>query len=55
MLELDRGVLWIGQPVVSGVGGISIILPSCDLVDEGLCVRKAKKAHDGGSFKTGPK
>jgi hypothetical protein len=36
MLEFDRGVRCGAWPVGLGVVDISIVLPSCDLYDEGL-------------------
>ncbi len=41
MLEFDTGVRCSELPVGIGVVGISIILPGCDFVDEGLFVRDA--------------
>jgi hypothetical protein len=41
MLEFDTGVHCGELPVGSGVVGISIILPRCDFVDEGLFIPDA--------------
>ena len=38
MLEFDRGISCGELPIGVGVVGVSIILPSCDFVDEGLFV-----------------
>jgi len=41
MFEFDPSVGCGELPIGPGVVGISIILPSCDFVDEGLFVRDA--------------
>ena len=41
MLEFDTGICCGELPIGLGMVGISIILPSCDFVDEGLFVRDA--------------
>ena len=39
MLEFNAGVAGGELPIGLGVVGVSIVLPSCDFVDEGLFVR----------------